>query len=279
MHQASSAKMGGLAIAVVVLFGMFNAVPVAIAHAPHRGGKPWCGNSSSTDWACARHGVSWLGSVALSTRRPQRMWRHDLIVATAEGGSARVSLRNEAQCTVGTGRLASKAVARPESGVLLRQLSGDTSCATPTHTDLELCTKSGCNVQLETEGVMLSSIFSEEATASDYTHEEVVHHRLRIVSCSGFVSVQSPGGSASGRATPPNRYVIEIDDYSWSRESETTTETTTTESADGTIEKTVTTQGEASAGSGSEIVQSVEVPGRGPCRAKYVREEERGLRS
>jgi len=278
MHQLSRATTGGLAIGAVALLGLLGSVPVATAHAPHRGERPWCGDSSAEDWACARHGVSWLGNATLSTQRPRRISRPGLIVATADGGSARVSLRREARCTVGIGKVASRAVARPESGVLLRQLSGDTSCATPTSAGMELCTESGCNVQLETEGVMLSSIFSEEATASDYTHEEVVHHRLRIVSCSGFISVQSSGGSASGGATPPNRYVIEIDDYSWSRESETTTETATTESADGTVEKTVTTSAEASAGSGSEIVQSVEVPGRGPCKAKYVREEERNLK-
>jgi hypothetical protein len=71
--------------------------------------------------------------------------------------------------------------------------------------------------------------------------------------------------------------VIEIDDYSWSRESETTTETPS-ESADGTTTNTVTTTAEASAGSGSKVVQSAEIPGRGPCKAKYVREEERDLR-
>jgi hypothetical protein len=266
-------------IAAVALLGLFGSADVTMAHASHRGDELWCGDSSASDWVCARHGVSWLGNATLSIRRPRRMSRPGLIVATAEGGSARMSLRSEAHCTVGTGRVASKAVARPESGVLLRQLSGDTSCATPTSTGIELCTatESGCNVQLETRGVVLSSILSEEATASDYTHEEIVHHRLRVVSCSGFISVHSPGGSASGGATPPNRYVIEIDDYSWSRESETTTETPS-ESADGTTTNTVTTTAEASAGSGSKVVQSAEIPGRGPCKAKYVREEERDLR-
>jgi hypothetical protein len=116
---------------------------------------------------------------------------------------------------------------------------------------------------------MLSSILSEEATVSDYLHEEVSHHRVRIVSCSGFISVSSPAGSASGGATGPNRYVIEIDEYSYVRQSETTTETSNGE---------VTVKAEAASGAGSEIVQSVELPGRGPCKAQFVREEERRLR-
>ena len=186
-----------------------------------------------------------------------------------------MSLRNEAHCTVGTGRVASKVIARPESGVLLRQLSGDTSCGTPTRAGIELCSaaEAGCNIQLETEGVMLSSLFSAEATTSDFLHEEVVHHRVRVVSCSGFISVSSPGGSASGGATGPNRYVIEIDTYSYVKQSETTTES----SNGGTTE--ITVSAESSAGAGSKILQSAELPGRGPCKAKFIREEERRLGS
>jgi hypothetical protein len=186
-----------------------------------------------------------------------------------------VTLGTEARCTVGIGKAASKAVTRPEEGLLLRQVSGDTSCGTPHRSSLRLCTVTGCNVQLETEGVMLSTLFSEEATASDYAHEEVTHHRVRIVSCSGFISVTSPGGSASGGATGPNRFVIEIDDYTYVREAETTTETQT-ETPTGTT-TTVTIAADAEAGAGSKVVQSVELPGRGACRAKYIREEERQL--
>jgi hypothetical protein len=187
-----------------------------------------------------------------------------------------VSLGNEARCTVGVGKAASKVVTRPGDGLLLRQISGDTSCGTPHRAPVRLCTATGCNIQLETEGVVIASLFSEEATASDYTHEEVTHHRVRVVSCSGFISVSSPGGSASGGAIGPNRYVIEIDDYSFVRETETTTETQT-ETPTGTA-TTVTVSADAEAGAGSKVVQSAELPGRGECRAKYVREEERQLR-
>jgi hypothetical protein len=273
MRKRNEVASIGLMTVFVGLFGLFGHATVAMAKVPHRAEEAWCGSSTVSDWACARHGVSWLGNKMLSTRAPRRLRRSGLVVATAEGGSARVSLRSEAHCTVGTGEMASKVVARPESGVLLRQLSGDTSCGTPTRTGIELCTEVGCNIQLETEGVMLSSLLSEEATASDFVHEEVTHHRVRVVSCSGFISVSSPGGSASGGATGPNRYVIEIDSYSYVKQSETTTET----SNEGKTEVTATA--EAEAGAGSKIVESAELPGRGPCKAKFVREEERGLQS
>jgi hypothetical protein len=258
-----------LAITAVGVIGLFGTVTVASAQAPPQTEAVWCGNSATSDWACARHGVSWLGNEALSIRTPQRLTRTGLVVATAAGSSARVSLRREAHCTVGTGKAASKVVARPGSGVLLRQVSGDTSCGTPTRSGIELCSEIGCNIELESEGVMLSSVLTEEATASDYLHEDFVHHRVRVISCSGFISVSSPGGSASGGATGPNRYVIEIDDYTYLKESETTVESPTG--------VTITAEGEA--GAGSKIVQSVELPGRGPCKAQYIREEERQLRS
>lgn len=266
MRPRSETARIGLGTVAVVLCGLLGPATVAVAKAPHRAEEVWCGTSAASDWACGWRGASWAGRDALSIRTPRRLHR-STVVATAAGGSARVALGAEARCTVGTGKAASKVVTRPEEGVLLRQSSGDTSCGTPHRSGIKLCTATGCNVQLETEGVMLSSLFSEDATASDYVHEEVVHHRVRIVSCAGFVSVTSPGGFASGGATGANRYVIEIDDYTYTRESETTTETPTE----------VTVRAEAGAGAGSKIVQSAELPGRGPCKAKFVREEERRL--
>ncbi|MFT3864076.1 MAG: hypothetical protein QM729_07380 [Solirubrobacterales bacterium] len=255
-------------IATVTLVGLLALTTVALAKQPHRAGNAWCGYSTAADWACGRHGVSWAGRDPLSIRTPRRL-HGSATVATAEGGSARLTLGAEAHCTVGTGDAASRVVTRPETGVLLRQSSGDTSCGTPRRSEVELCTETGCNIQLEAEGVVLSSFRSEEATASEVVREEIMHHRVRIVSCSGFISVNSPGGSASGGANAQNRYVIEIDDYSFVRERENETVTPTE----------VTAEAEASAGAGSEIVQSAELPGRGACKAKFVREEERGLRS
>jgi hypothetical protein len=255
----------------LVLLAMLIPTTTAMAIATHRAGETWCGISSTKDWACGRHGLSWAGSHRLSIRSP-RLLPGSSVISTAEGGSARVTLGAEAQCTVGTGAAASKAVTRPTNGVLLQQESGGTSCGTPRRSGIKLCTKVGCNVQLETEGVMLADVLSEEATVSDYLHEEVFHHRVRIVACSGFISVSSPAGSASGGAAGSNRYVIEIDEYTYARQSETTTET----SHEGTIEVTATA--EATAGAGAKIVESAELPGRGPCKAKFVREEERKLK-
>jgi hypothetical protein len=267
MQKRSEIAGIALGFPAIIILGPLGPMAVAMATAPNRAQDAWCGESIARDWACGRHGVSWLGQSPLLVRVPHRL-SPSAVIATAQGGSARVALRAEADCTIGTGSQASKVVARPEAGVLLRQLSGETSCGTPHRSGLELCTETGCNIQLETEGVMLASLLSEEATASDYLHEQVVHHRVRIVSCSGFISVSSPGGFASGGATGSNRYVVEIDDYTYSRESETTTETPA-----GT-----TIQAEASSGAGSKIVQSTELPGRGPCKANFVREEERDQR-
>jgi hypothetical protein len=268
MRRRNEAARIGLAIGVIVLCGLLGPATVAVAKAPHRTEGVWCGTSTASDWACGLRGASWAGRDPLAIRTPRRLHR-STIVSTATGGSARVELGAEARCTVGTRKAASTVVTRPEDGVLLRQSSGDTSCGTPRRSGITLCTATGCNVQLETEGVMLSSLLSEEATAFDYVHEAVTHHRVRIVSCAGFVSVTSPGGFASGGASGANRYVIEIDDYTYTRESETTTESPTG----------VTVKAEAEAGAGSKIVQSAELPGRGPCKAKFVREEERRLRN
>ncbi len=271
-------------LAVTLLLGLVTPVAGATAKAPNRLAEGWCGTSTASDWLCRWRGGASLNAVPLSSRVPLQLGRNSRVAAGA-GSAARIALRGQAQCTVGTGKRTSEVVTRPGPGVLLRQLSGDTSCGTSRRSGIELCTALGCNTELEAEGVMIASILPEEtATASAVTSEETTHHRVRIVSCSGFVSVITPNGSASGGATGANRYVVEVDEYT------STTTTTSSSASGGTGESRVETptgvivviaeggSASTSTSSGTSIVQNAELPGRGPCRAKYVSEEESELR-
>jgi hypothetical protein len=193
-----------------------------------------------------------------------------------QGAEARVSLRNQARCTIGGGETASEVIARPRSGILLRQSQGDSVCNTP-HRPLaiELCAEDNCIGLLRAEGTAVTSVLAPEVTASA---TETSYRRIRIVSCSGYISVKAGGGSASGGARGRNRYVIEVIETTSRSESEGGTATVETTEGGAT---TVTATGGSSAASSSyiEVIEIGELPGRGPCAAPSVREGERWIES
>jgi len=223
----------------------------------------WCGSSVEADWVCRWHGSTYLGNSPLSTWKALEL-QGSTTVATPAASTARLSLADQAHCTVGTGKRSSEVVTRPSVSVLLRQLSGASICATPRRVKTELCTRTGCHTQLRAQGVVVARVLPEEATVST---TEAFHRRIVIVSCSGFISVSAGGQFASGRTQPGNRFVVEVDESSFFTTDETRTETPTE----------VRVEAHSEAGEEVKVVEIGELPGRGPCKAKVVEEEEREL--
>jgi hypothetical protein len=233
----------------------------------------WCGHSLTSDWACGRQGSALAGTVPLRPRGAKRI-DPDTEVWTEAWASARVSLRNQARCTIGGGETSSEAITRPRSGILLRQQQGDSACTAPHRpVSIELCAGGDgeCIALLRAEGTALARVFSPEVTAS---LTESVYRRMRIVSCSGHISVRAGGQAAAGGALGRNRYVIEVIETSSRTEGQTTT--TTTETSDGT--KVTATSGTGGAASSSiTVIEIGELPGRGPCAASFVSQGERSV--
>lgn len=234
--------------------------------------EDWCGPSPTKDWACARVGASSADATALPSRGFRRLHPYSAVWA-AQGGEARVSLRNQARCTIGGGRSASEVIARPRSGILLRQRQGDSVCSTPhRRLPIELCAEDDCIGLLRAEGTAVTSVFAPEVTAS---FTETSYRRIRIVSCSGSISVDAGGQNASGGARGRNRYVIEV--VETTTRSESQGGTATVESTNGGATTIVTAEGGSAAGGSSaiEVIEIGELSGRGPCAASSVREGER----
>lgn len=225
----------------------------------------WCGGSLGSDWVCGKQGSARAGSASLRSGGVRRI-RPNTVVWAERGSAARVSLRNQARCTIGGGESASEVISRPRIGILLRQRLGDSACTTPQRQiAIELCAVDDCIALLRAEGTALASILSPEATAS---LTESFYRRIRIVSCSGYVSVSAGGQVAAGGARGRNRFVIEVVESSSRTEDETTTET-----PDGGT----TTESVSSASSSVTVKEIGELPGRGPCAASFVREGERSV--
>jgi hypothetical protein len=225
----------------------------------------WCGKSVKRDWVCRWHGSTVVNGSPLRRWKPRRLQRKRAIVSTGQRSSARLALRGQARCTVGD-RAPSEVVTRPGGNVLLRQLRGESLCSTRRRAGFELCGKRGCDTDLEIEGTAFALELPEEATSSQ---TESFHRRIRIVSCSGFISVRTAGQFASGGAKGRNRFVIEIDEYSYRTEDEVRVETPTE----------IRVEAQATAGEGVEVIEIGELPGRGPCKARFVREQERSIRN
>lgn len=255
---------GGLAMlgAVAAVSGMLAFQGTLNANAKSQG-SDWCGWSIKADWACKWRGSTYLNNDPLLTWKPRQL-HESTTVSTTRGGSTRVALRHQARCSVGTGDRESEIVTRPSPDVLLRQLRGNSICGTPHRVKIELCTLLGCHTQLRSQGVAIAQVMPEEATMST---TERFHHRIVIVSCSGFISVSADGQFASGGANTSSRFVIEVDESSFFLEDETRTETPTE----------VRVEANSEAGQEVKVVEIGELPGRGPCKARVVQEEEREL--
>jgi hypothetical protein len=231
----------------------------------------WCGHSLTRDWACGRQGSAFAGTVPLHFPAATRI-APGTQVSTEENASARVSLRNQARCTIGGGETSSEVITRPRDGILLRQQLGDSACATPQHPVwIELCAGGGgdCIPRLRVEGTALARVFSPEVTAS---LTETIYRRTRIVSCSGQIRLRAGEQVVAGGARGRNRYVLEVIETSSRTESQGTT--VTTETADGTTITATSGAGSASS-SAISIIEIGELPGRGPCTASFVSEGER----
>jgi hypothetical protein len=224
-------------------------------------GTDWCGSSLRSDWACRWHGDGSFDHSPLSWR-PQQLG-DSADVSAEKNSSVRIALRNQARCSVGS-KAASEVVTRPAPDVLLQQVQGESVCASRKRVHIELCGQGGCHTELTTDGIALSREIPDEATIST---TETVHRRIRVVACSGFVAVKAGGQFVSGRAVPGSRFVIEIDEYTYLTEDETRVETENESRAEAFAE----------AGSGVEVLEIGQLPGRGACQNRFVQEQERSV--
>jgi hypothetical protein len=190
-------------------------------------------------------------------------------VTTASSGSARLTFRSEAHCTVG-GEAAgpSEVVVRWEPDVLMRQISGDSSCTvrgkqSPVTTFCE-ASAVRCPVRVRAEGTYLLQGPGPLSNAFATVSNEFVRH-ARLVICDGVarIKVQGEQEEAFGRANGHERFVIAIDEARAYAKAEVELPT-----------ESATAEANASIISLSVIGT---LPGPGPCKAPTVQEQERSV--
>jgi hypothetical protein len=238
---------------------------------PIPAGRAWCGNPNK-DWVCRWRGRAYAAAALeqgqlLPRRRPRRV-DPGTRIATAPDGLARITFRDEANCTVGGGsEEGSEVVARWEPDVMLRQISGDFACSSAaSKAPVEsFCNQDGndCAMRLQARGTFLTQLGAPSGATASLT--ERLHRHAQLVVCSGFVRVtvdgETGGGEAFGASSGRSRFVI-----------------TLTERAERTEDETVTPTGSSSISSNSssiEIDVVGTVPGRGRCASSFVQTQER----
>jgi hypothetical protein len=245
--------------------------------ASYRPANGWCGPSQEADWVCGWKGASFLtppggSEQALPLRSALSLPARSRVKA-APGGSARLNFRAKAHCTVGgKGADWSEAVTRWEPGVLMRQISGDSSCtirgrSAPITTFCE-DSEVECPVRIRARGTFLLQGLephSEALASSESTVAESIERHARLVICDGaaHVTVEGEAEEAFGRADGSNRFVITINEVSAHAEAEVTSPA-----------------GSATAEATASIISITVIGtlrGPGPCKASTVEEQERSV--
>ncbi|HEV2790574.1 MAG TPA: hypothetical protein VGV69_04670 [Solirubrobacterales bacterium] len=237
------------------------------------GGSSWCGNSQAKDWACRWQGHAFSAGVnetpvLLPMRRPKRLF-HGTRISTGSDGIARLAFLDEARCTVGGGKsdMPSEVEVRWESDVLMRQISGDSSCSMRnSRAPLETLCDPGkpCAAKIRARGTFLVQLPAPEVTAS---LTETFHRYARVVVCAGSIKVQAAtetsSAEASGSASGNNRYVITVVESVERTEDETVSPTGTSTVSDSRSSISI------------EVVGTVRGPGR--CASSSVQKQERSV--
>lgn len=263
------AAVAVLALAVLAATTLLPGASAATRYAP---GNGWCGPSRTADWVCGWQGASFLTppegvEQPLPQRRALRLPQGSRVKA-APSGSSRLTFRAEAHCTVGgESSEASEVVARWEPDVLMRQISGDSSCtirgrAAPITTFCE-ASEVHCPVRIRAEGTfLLKGPTNPEALAS---LSESVERHARLVICDGVARIKVEGEheEVMGRANGHNRFVITIDEAV----------------AHAAVE--VTFPGGSASAEATASIFSLTVIGTlrgpGPCNASVVQEQKRSV--
>jgi hypothetical protein len=264
------------AVAVLVL-ALLSAIalPPGISAARYAPSNGWCGSSQKADWACGWEGASYLTPPG-GIERPLLLRSSLLLpggsrVKAAPSGSAHLTFRAKAHCIVG-GKSAetSEVVARWEPDVLMRQISGDSSCTirgreAPITTFCE-ASEAHCPVRIRALGTFLLQGPKPypEALAS---LSESFERQARLVICDGVARIKVEGEpeEAVGRADGHNRFVITIDEAIAHVEAEATSPSSSAFA-------------EATASIISLTVIGT-LRGPGPCEASGVQEQERSVES
>jgi hypothetical protein len=256
-----------LALTAVFFLGSAGSPPAVARAASQR----WCGNTAR-DWVCRWQGAVYTAAPSekgrLLPRRRARRVHPGTRIATAPNGLARLTFRDEANCTVGGGgEERSEVVARWEPDVLLRQISGDYACSSSAAKPPveSFCDQDGskCAMRLRSRGTYLARLAGPPEATAWFT-ESVLRH-AQLVVCSGFVRVEISsefgGGEAFGSASGNSRFVI-----------------TVTERVERTEDETVTPTGSSTISSNSSSIDIDvvgTVPGRGKCESSFVQTQER----
>jgi hypothetical protein len=235
----------------------------------------WCGPSHKADWVCGWEGTNWLtppnmAEQSLPLRGPMRLPKGSKVKAAADG-KARLTFHAKAHCTVGgKSDEVSEVVVRWEPDVLMRQISGDSSCTirgeeAPVTTFCE-ASDTRCPVRIRARGTFLLQGPGPYAGAVASLSESFARH-ARLVICDGVVGVKIEGEKEEvvGRADGLNRFVITIDEALAHAEVEVNSPA-----------------GSASAEATASIISvSVigTVRGPGPCNASSVQEQEESVES
>ncbi|HVD38236.1 MAG TPA: hypothetical protein VNC15_05345, partial [Solirubrobacterales bacterium] len=200
-------------LAVTTLLAGLALVP-STSQARYTPANGWCGPPKEADWVCGWKGASFLtppggSEQALPLRSALSLPARSRVKA-APGGTARLTFRAKAHCTVGgKGADWSEAVTRWEPGVLMRQISGDSSCtirgrSAPITTFCE-DSEVECPVRIRARGTFLLQGLephSEALASSESTVAESIERHARLVICDGAVQVTVEGEAeeAFGRA-------------------------------------------------------------------------------
>lgn len=272
-HRLPRSTRFRVTLSLPALLLIVSAFGASTARSAPRNG--WCGPSERADWACGWEGTSVLTPPegterSLPLRNPLPLPERSR-VTTAPSGSARLTLRSEAHCTVGgTGARPSQVDVRWEPDVLMRQISGDSSCTVagrqaPVTTFCD-ASEVRCPVRIRAEGTYLLRGPGplSDAFASTTGTEEFARH-ARLVICDGVarVKVRGEDEEAFGSANGHERFVIAIGEArAWAK-----------------AEVVLPTESGVAEADASVISLSVigALRGPGPCEAPVVQEQKRSV--
>jgi len=223
----------------------------------------WCGSSGAGDSVCRWLGHTYIDGQLLPKRRPRPLAPLTKVF-TPLNSLSRLTMRNQARCTVGGGDRPSEVVSRWE-GSLLRQISGDASCTSLT-TGLPLETlcdpTEHCSGEIRARGTFLVNVLPPADASASLT--ESFRRRAKIVICAGAVRVRvgndSTFSEASASVTGGNRFVIFIEEVRSLTRDEAITETETSISS--------------STNESTDLEVWGTMPGPGPCDSSFVEEQE-----
>ena len=192
------------------------ALAVATDGAARRNPERWCGNDTVADWVCHSKGAVFQNDKQLP-KRARRKAAPSTKVTTGPNSLARLTLQNQANCTVG-GLNSTEIYTRVGTdNALFTQRTGSSSCTVPsTGQPVRILCGPGepCPVELRAQGTLLIKVLAP-ARASATQVSETTHRRARIVLCAGFlrVRVETANGysESAGGASGRSRFVVLID--------------------------------------------------------------------